>query len=243
MIENQLYKIVSSRIFFHPRSSFGKLLEGYLKSRQAGIATIGESFRLIKESVKCLRKLEEIRREREMLLNEEEAKNIYLAVISTENVPGDIAEVGVYQGGSAKLICEAKKGKRLHLFDTFEGLPEPSEKDGSYRKGQYECSLEKVQTYLAKYEEVYFYMGIAPLSAKPVEKTCFSFVHLDVDLYKSTSDCLRFFYPRLSKAGVLISHDYVKSVGVKRAFDEFFGDKPEPILRISSNQCLVVKVD
>ena len=36
-----------------------------------------------------------------------------------------MAEVGVYQGVSAKLICEAKGDKELHLFDTFEGLPDP----------------------------------------------------------------------------------------------------------------------
>lgn len=40
-----------------------------------------------------------------------------------------------------------------------------------------------------------------------------------------------------------MTHDYVRSAGVKRAFDEFFRDKPEPLLPISSNQCLVVKVD
>jgi len=200
-MENQLYKFVSGSIFFYPRRSAAKPIKSYLKSRQSGKITIGESFGLIKESVKYRRKLEEIRRECEMLLNDEEAKNIYLAVISTENVPGDIAEVGVYQGGSAKLICEAKKGKRVHLFDTFEGLPEPSDKDGPYHKGQYECSLEKVQSYLAEYEEVYFYTGIVPLSAKSVEKTCFSFVHLDVDLYKSALDCLRFFLPSTEQSG------------------------------------------
>ena len=234
MIENQLYKIVSSKIFSHPRKRFGRFLRGYLKSRQVGIVSIGEPSALI----------EEIKREREMLLEDDEARNIYLAVISTEIIPGDIAEVGVYQGGSAKLICAAKKGKHLHLFDTFEGLPPPSQKDNSvFHKAQFACSLEEVQRYLVKYEKVCFHKGIVPLSAKPVEKNCFSFVHLDVDLYKSTLDCLSFFYPRLSKGGVLISHDYPLSLGVKRAFDEFFRDKPEPILRISFNQCLIVKMD
>jgi len=56
---------------------------------------------------------------------------------------GDIAEVGVYQGGSAKLICEARnENKVLYLFDTFEGLPTPGKFDGSFKKGKYNTSLK-----------------------------------------------------------------------------------------------------
>ena len=48
----------------------------------------------------------------------------------TKKIDGDIAEVGTYRGGSAKLICEAKGEKKLHLFDTFEGFaPADSESD------------------------------------------------------------------------------------------------------------------
>ena len=68
-------------------------------------------------------------------------------------------------------------------------------------------------------------------------------VHLDVDLYKSTLDCLKFFYPRVNKGGIIISHDYPSVNGVKKAFDEFFKDKPEPIIRVSYNQCLIVKIE
>ena len=71
----------------------------------------------------------------------------------------------------------------------------------------------------------------------------FSFVHLDVDLYKSTLDCLKYFYPRVSRGGVIISHDYPNSDGVNKAFDEFFQDKPEIIIEpFATGQCLIVKV-
>jgi len=195
MIENQLYKILSSKIFSYPKKRFWKFLKSYLKSRQMRIVIIDEPFAQTKEIKRERNQTKEIKRERKMLLKNDEARNIYLAVISTEHIPGDIAEVGVYQGASAKLLCEAKKGKHLHLFDTFEGLPPLSQEDNSleFHETQFAYSLGEVQRYLVKYKKVYFHKGIVPLSAKPVEKNRFSFVHLDVDLYKSTLDCLSFF--------------------------------------------------
>lgn len=229
---DRLYKILKSKVFLHPRRAIWKLLRGYLESNHLAIVRIGEPSGLIGK----------IKTEVKMFLAHDEARNIYWAVISTENVPGDIAEAGVYQGGSAKLICEAKKGRHLHLFDTFEGLPIPSERDKpELYEGEFSCSLENVRRYLAKYENVHFYRGMVPFSCKPLERNCFSFVHLDLDLYEGTLACLRFFYPRLSIGGVLLGHDYPSFVGVKGAWDEFFRDKPEQVLRISSNQCLIVK--
>ena len=67
-----------------------------------------------------------VKKETGLALSLTEAAQLYNAVRDTVKVPGDIAEVGVYRGGSAKLICEAKGHKKLHLFDTFEGLPDLS---------------------------------------------------------------------------------------------------------------------
>jgi hypothetical protein len=75
-----------------------------------------------------------------------------------------------------------------------------------------------------------------------VKSSRFSFVHLDVDLYESTKGALEFFYPRMPAGAVLISHDYVEFPGVRSAFDDFFGDKPEPVVEMSGNQCMVVKL-
>ncbi len=131
-----------------------------------------------------------------MLLLNTEAYLIYETVRKTEKIPGDVAEVGVYRGGSAKLIREATK-KPLHLG-----------------------------------------------TATPVSGKRFSFVHLDVDIYESTLACLTFFYPRMTKGGCIISHDYpLGSDGVRRAFDEFFSDKPEIIIEpFATDQALVVKL-
>jgi hypothetical protein len=139
-------------------------------------------------------------------------------------VQGDIAEVGTSRGGSARLIGEYSSGKTIHVFDTFEGLPEPGPQDPRFSKGEYSCSLGKVQEYL-KGLPVEFHKGIFPHSSTNVRNRRFSFVHLDVDLYQSTLDCLNFFYPRLSLGGIIISHDYTTAEGVDLAFDEFFSDK------------------
>jgi len=66
-------------------------------------------------------------------------------------------------------------------------------------------------------------------------------VHIDVDLFEATLASLVFFYPKMNKAGIIISHDYDEP-GVRKAFDDFFADKPEPVIEMSGCQCLVVKV-
>jgi len=158
-----------------------------------------------------------------MLLSDWEAFQIYKAVKQTAKIEGDIAEVGVYRGGSSKLICEAKGKKKLHLFDTFEGLPplhhEDSEKQ--FYENQFSSSFDNVKAYLKNYQDVYLYKGLFPSTAEPITNEKFSFVHLDVDLYESTLDCIKFFYPRLEKGAILISHDYGYAPGVKKAFDDF----------------------
>ncbi len=186
-----------------------------------------------------------VKNEVKMHMEINEAYQLFMAVKRTQKVNGDIAEVGVFQGGSSKLICEAKKGRPLHLFDTFEGLPELSKEDeqGYFSKGEFdEVKLEEVKSYLKKYSNVYFYKGFFPSTAKPIKDKKFSFVNLDVDIYESTLSCLKFFYPRMSKGGIIISHDYINAIGVRKAFERFFRDKKEPIIELSGSQCLIVKV-
>jgi len=187
--------------------------------------------------------IKQIKSETKMLLRDQEAYLIYETVKKTEKIEGDIAEVGVYKGGSAKLICEATK-KPVHLFDTFEGLPDLGENDDpkQFHKGHLSASFESVKSYLTNYPNVYFYKGFFPSTAEPVKDKKFSFVHLDVDIYESTLNCLKFFYPRMNKRGVIISHDYSTAKGVEKAFDEFFSNKPEMIIELTGcSQCLIVK--
>ncbi len=185
-----------------------------------------------------------IRTETELLIEDIEAYHIYMAVKRTQKVPGDIAEVGVYMGGSAKIICSVKGDRHLHLFDTFEGLPKVDEIDAvwPFYEGKFAASFDDVKNYLKHEKKVHFYKGIFPDTSGPIQDKKFSMVNLDVDCYESTKLSLEFFYSRMSVGGIILSHDYINAPGVMKAFDDFFADKPEPVLETAGSQCLVVKV-
>jgi len=175
----------------------------------------------------------------------EELLNVYLLAQQTNKLQGDIAEVGVYRGGSAKLIAMNKGKRSLHLFDSFEGMKEVSKNDLHKVADFADTSLETVQKYLSEFNDVYFYKGWFPHTAGPIKDKQFSLVHVDADLYQSTLDSLIFFYPRMVKGAVFISHDYnsISCPGVIKAFTEFFTDKPELVIQIAgTSQGLFVKL-
>ena len=177
-----------------------------------------------------------------MVLLDPEAYSVYASALRTAKIPGEIAEVGVYRGGSARLICEVKGDRSLHLFDTFAGLPKCSQWDPDFRTGGFSASFEQVSTYLAPFPGVHFHQGLFPETARGLEQTRFSFVHLDVDLYQSTKDALEWFYPRLNRGGILISHDYANAEGVRKAFDDFFADKQECLIELAGTQVSFAKL-
>jgi len=198
------------------------------------------------ERVRLMDAIDTIYEERQLLLYRPEAFQLFTAVKRTAKIEGDLAEVGVFQGASAKIICEAKGDRQLFLCDTFEGLPELTKSDNrqEFYRGQYATDLRSVQEYLADYRNVTYCKGLFPDSADPAMRNSkFSFVNLDVDLYQGTRDCLEFFYPRMCRGGIILSHDYVhNSPGVRKAFDEFFETRPEPVLELCGTQALVVKL-
>jgi O-methyltransferase len=189
-------------------------------------------------------KINEIRKETELSMSNTAAIELFTAVRATGKIEGDIAEVGVFRGGSAKVICLGKGDRPLHLFDTFNGSPRPDSSDNpvSSKEGRYRTEPKNVRKYLAEFPNVGFYEGLFPDTSEPVKGSRFSLVHLDTDLHKSTIDCLEFFYPRMNQGGIIISHDYSYMSGVKKAFEEFFQDKPEIILGLPSYQCVVIKL-
>jgi hypothetical protein len=177
-----------------------------------------------------------------------EAYHVYSIAKSQSKLDGDMAEVGVYQGGSAKLIAEVKNEKELYLFDTFEGLPKVSEKDTHFgtsywKTGEFSnTSLENVENYLSNYKNIYCYKGKFPETSEPIKTKKFSFVHLDVDLFQSTIDCLEFFYPKMINGGIILTHDY-HTDGVKQAFNEFCKDKKIPQIQLLGSQCAITKLE
>lgn len=230
-------------MFSAPRSLARNALASYFSSKD-----IVPVFAYLPDARATLELIARIKSETQLLLGDLEAYELYQAVRKTEKLPGEIAEVGVYRGGSAKLIAETSS-KQIHLFDTFEGLPDLSQEDQpeQFQKGDYSASLQNVEQYLKSYSNVSLYKGLFPATAGAVEDKSFSFVHLDVDLYRPTLESLVFFYPRMSEGGIIIGHDYrdvrgFHDSGVKKAFDEFFVDKPEVVIELlDGSQCLIVK--
>jgi hypothetical protein len=190
-----------------------------------------------------VRLLWDIHRQHISLMSAYEGYLVYSLAKAQTRRPGAFAEVGVYKGASAKMICEAKGDKTFHVFDTFDGLPQSCAKDrGIHREHQYAVSLEAVQEYLRGYDNLHFHKGLFPHSAAGLDEPSYAFAHFDVDLYEGTRACLEYFYPRMIPGGIILSHDYTLLAGVEEAFQEFFADKPEQIIDLPTTQCMVIKL-
>jgi hypothetical protein len=147
----------------------------------------------------------------------------------THGLPGDVAECGVYRGGSsylmAKELARQAPGKRLHLFDSFAGLSEPGPLDDRHwRAGALACTLSEVTANLAEYSGLMaIHAGWIPDCFRDAVDRSFCFVHIDVDLYEPTLASLEFFGPRMVSGGIVVCDDYGFETcpGARRAVDEF----------------------
>ncbi len=172
---------------------------------------------------------------------------IYQYARQVATLSGDVAEVGVYRGGTARLLAKTfeEKNKTVHLFDTFSGMPSTNPSKDLHKEGDLnDTSLERVETYLYDCKNVCFYPGLFPTTSKPIENILFCLVHIDVDIYKSIADSCKFFYPRLEIGGIMVFDDYgsFSCPGVKLAVDEFFSDKPENPCYLPTGQCIVIRL-
>ena len=166
------------------------------------------------------------------------------------SIPGDIVECGVWKGGSSivaalTLISMGDTDRRIWLYDTFEGMPEPGEEDirsidglkatqaWSTLKPNEESKwiyspLEEVQTNI--YSTGYPKANISFVKGK-VEETIpanvanqIALLRLDTDWYESTYHELQHLFPRVSNQGVLIIDDYGWWKGSRTATDQYFSE-------------------
>ena len=171
--------------------------------------------------------------------------------ISQNGIVGDIVECGVWKGGSmmaaAEMLLRLNDTQRtLWLFDTFTGMPEPSDKDADYSGTSARMRLEKetnVQAY-APLKEVERMMASTGYPSEriryiqgKVEDTIpatapdrIALLRLDTDWYESTLHELTHLFPRLSTGGVLIIDDYGQWAGCRSATDEYFSQNGIRIL-------------
>jgi len=163
-----------------------------------------------------------------------------------EGVRGDTAELGVYKGNTGSLLARMARrmGTTAWLLDTFEGF-DPKDLQGidaTHRMEFGDTSLAAVRALVGE-DSVRFVKGYFPDSAVQMPPDLrFALVHIDCDLYQPIAHALPYFYQRLLPVGYLIVHDYASLDwdGAERAVDEFFADKPEPVVPLTDGSGSVV---
>lgn len=157
--------------------------------------------------------------------------------IEIEKIDGSLAEAGVYQGHASRFIHRLAPERLFYLFDTFNGFVNEDLDPGiSEDKRFRDTSVEAVLRFIGDKKNLVVKKGHVPETFTGLESECFAFVLLDMDLYKPTFSALEFFYPRLSKGGYLMVHDYhneESNWACRRAVDEFMQNKPERIIEIA----------
>lgn len=171
--------------------------------------------------------------------------------IIERNVPGDVAEVGVYRGDFAAMINSSFRSRTLHLFDTFTGFPaqdvQIEQENGlsGAKTGDFsETDQEMVIRKMIYPERLVLHKGYFPETFSPCENTAFAFVSLDVDLYAPTKAALTLFWPRMSPGGCIMVHDYnsTQFSGAGKAVREFCEQEkvyPVPICDLHGSVVLI----
>ena len=168
----------------------------------------------------------------------------------TEDVPGDIVECGCYKGASAWFMANEVPDTTLHLFDSFEGVSVPDERDiksglseSYWKSGNMRASEEDVRLTLSDFNNVSIYQGWIPERFQEVADLSFRLIHIDVDLYQPTLDSLNFFYPRLSIGGVIVMDDYgsTRCPGATLAAQKFAKVTNEKIIHLTTAQGIIIK--
>lgn len=152
---------------------------------------------------------------------------LYRAARCTREIPGMAAEVGVWRGGSARVICRTLPRKPVWLFDTFTGTPHIRPGLDLHEKGSLSnVSLAAVRRYLADCPNAEIIPGIFPQTATRAIGA-FAFVHIDCDVYESVRDAVAWFWPRLR--GLMVFDDYgaPSCPGALAAVDEFLASRSD----------------
>lgn len=185
------------------------------------------------------------------------------------DIPGDIAECGVWKGGSmmavARTLARLGVTRKLFLFDTFEGMSAPTEADVSIEglsaanalatedkttSWNWAYSpLDEVRKNLSETgydpQQVHFVQGKVEDTIPAQAPPRLSILRLDTDWYESTYHELVHLYPRLSVGGVLIIDDYGHWQGARKAVDQYIAENNLKLLlnRIDYTGRIAVKLE
>jgi O-methyltransferase len=183
--------------------------------------------------------------------------------IVAREIPGGLAECGVWRGGSVMAMALTLQDigstdRHLWLYDTFEGMTEPTEDDVSpYHPPALETWQRAETSGERAWGELFDPGDVGEAAVRdrvlstgypselvhivkgPVEDTIpgqapdgLALLRLDTDWYESTRHELVHLYPRLAANGVLIIDDFGHWDGARRAVEEYFeAHPPAPLLQ------------
>ena len=166
-------------------------------------------------------------------------RSLYELAILSKFIDGDVVECGVFAGGSASLLAQTIYPKKLHLFDTFTGLPPLMPEDGNAQlEGAFACSLDVVKENLRLLDNVIYHVGDIKDTLEEVTNNRFSLVHLDLDRYLSYKIALDFFWDRTN--GIIVCDDYAVGdcEGATKAIDEFLA--MHSITEVEYKECQII---
>jgi O-methyltransferase len=172
--------------------------------------------------------------------------------ITRRRIPGAIVECGVWRGGSMMAAARTLQSlgetdRELFLFDTFEGMAPPTDRDVDLdgqraanmlattekkQDGVWVCvSLEDVQRAVGSVaypaSRIHYVRGKVEDTIPVNAPDQIALLRLDTDWYESTRHELEHLYPRLATGGVIIIDDYGHWKGARQATDEFIAKTPD----------------
>jgi len=151
--------------------------------------------------------------------------NLCKFIMDTENIEGDILELGTERAGLTIILAHFLKkiGSKKHVYgcDTFEGFPydDKYSHNNKKREGSVGVEIDDVVKKIKRYgvsDKIILIKGMFEdtLYQKLSDKK-FSLVFVDCNLYDSTKFGLEFAYPRLVKGGIIGFDEYEdESAGV-----------------------------
>ncbi|MGH2500670.1 MAG: TylF/MycF/NovP-related O-methyltransferase [Candidatus Limnocylindria bacterium] len=175
--------------------------------------------------------------------------------VVANRIEGAFVECGVWRGGSMMAIAHTllelgTTDHELFLFDTFEGMTSPTERDVWQPTGERASDLLARRSHGSHIRAVAQLAGVRSvmrsvgyddarihlvegrvedtLPARAPERI--SLLRLDTDWYDSTKHELVHLFPRLSRGGVLIVDDYGVWRGARQAVDEYLRENQVPLL-------------
>jgi O-methyltransferase len=175
---------------------------------------------------------------------------LYQYLKQTSSLDGDVAEFGVFKGGSAYLMASAMKhmqmdrGKTLYLFDTFEGIPTQSPMDHIAEKSFAGKGLQQVEELFSEFKNVKFIQGDVCQTLPHAGLNVLSLVHIDCDPYIPSKSLCEQLYGKMVRGGIMMFQNYSLGIayGERIAVDNFFKDKPESVLFGYDGAAFVVKI-